>query len=355
MRGRGPVRLLSMDFQPNLIRFPTSSTESAKFSSVFPRLAVGMVLSALVLKSDGDQAVVRMRGMDINAQSRVPLRANQPVTLVVTELSREQVTFRVVSEAPPGGVTSFTEQDLRPFLAEASLPADRDGFAAVRALILHGKALSPSNLTALVTAARAIGSFTQPSLDSIIFLQDRGLPVTPRTVELAGIVLTGRADPSAALAELEALSASVQAPDEREDAAAEPRGAAQSGRSDARPAVANRAPAAAAQPARDAGSPTPATSLPRDVAVALRRLVELFPRLDVRGTATPAVARRPDAPESSSQTASGDSARRSAAEPRVLARSGPTVDRSQSGQAPTSSSAQTAAPSSAPSGADASR
>ena len=76
-----------MEFLPNLIKLPATVSDTARLSSVFPRLKVGMVLTALVLKSDGEQAVIRMRGMDVNAQSQVPLRPNQQVTLLVSELA----------------------------------------------------------------------------------------------------------------------------------------------------------------------------------------------------------------------------------------------------------------------------
>ena len=104
-----------MEFLPNLIKLPATVSETARLSSVFPRLKVGMVLTALVLESDGEQAVIRMRGMDVNAQSQVPLRPNQQVTLLVSELGREQVVLRVVPEAVPGGMTSLTDMNAEQF------------------------------------------------------------------------------------------------------------------------------------------------------------------------------------------------------------------------------------------------
>ena len=67
------------------------------------------------------------------------------------------MVLRVVPEAATGGMTSLTDQDLRPFLDQASIPVHSEGFAAGRALVLHGKALKSANLTELVAAAGAGG------------------------------------------------------------------------------------------------------------------------------------------------------------------------------------------------------
>ena len=270
-----------MEFLPNLIKLPATVSDTARLSSVFPRLKVGMVLTALVLKSDGEQAVIRMRGMDVNAQSQVPLRPNQQVTLLVSELGREQVVLRVLPEAVPGGMTSLTDQDLRPFLVQASLPVDSEGFAAVRALILHGKALNPANVTELVAAARSAGSFEPPTLDAILFLQDRSLPVTARTIELAQIILTSGAHAAPALAELENLARTASASGSARGQASGPGTDTETG------AATNRQPnTASAERSGSEGLRQSVRSLvqalPPSALDALQRLVELFPRIDLR-------------------------------------------------------------------------
>ena len=182
-------------------------------------------------------------------------------------------------------MTSLTDQDLRPFLVQASLPVDSEGFAAVRALILHGKALNPANVTELVAAARSAGSFEPPTLDAILFLQDRSLPVTARTIELAQIILTSGAPCGAhaapALAELENLARTASASGSARGQASGPGTDTETG------AATNRQPnTASAERSGSEGLRQSVRSLvqalPPSALDALQRLVELFPRIDLR-------------------------------------------------------------------------
>lgn len=267
-----------MDPLPNLIRLPSITADAAGLSTVFPRLHVGMVLTALVLAADGEDAVIRFRGMDVNAKAQLPLRAGERITLVVSELSGERVVLRATAEEAQPGASSITDEDLGQILTRAALPRNKEGLAAVRALMLNGKALTAENIGRLVTAARSLGDFSQPALDAIIFLTDRDLPVSAGTVKQASAVLRGVPHPAQSLAELEFLvegkSGIPPAPPQRSQRTSTEGG--------------DRAAPAASPPAQ------PASHLPPAVVRSLQKLLDLFPRLEL-GPATPANGPEPGA------------------------------------------------------------
>ena len=234
----------------------TAAGNSARLSAVVPRLAEGMILSAVVLTSEGGEVTIRFRGMDVNAQAQVPLQAGERIALVVSELSPRRIVFRVAQDnVMPPDMTSLTDKDLEPLLQKASLPVNPENLASVRALILNGQPLNPENIARLVSGARAAGGFSPANLDAVIFLQARDLPVTPTSVALAASILAGAENPAELLGRLESM---------------------------VRPGAAPAAP-----PPAGTGAPA---QLPPRVARALDQLVRIFPRLD------PGTARGPSVP-----------------------------------------------------------
>ena len=110
-----------MDFQPVNLPSITAAGDVARLSTVIPRLAEGMVLSAVVLRAEGGEVTVRFRGMDVTAQAQVQLQAGERISLVVSELAPQRIVFRVAgANIMPPEMTSLTNADLEPLLRQAS-------------------------------------------------------------------------------------------------------------------------------------------------------------------------------------------------------------------------------------------
>ena len=156
-------------------------------------LRVGQRLLAEVISVNGQSGRVlfSMAGRRFTAQAPLPLAAGEVLQVAVAEVSAESLVLRLVpGDAGTAASAGSGSPVLNPaaILADLALPATPELTAAVEALLERGRPLTRADLLA-VRAAVAGQPSPVESARAAVYLQQLGLPLTPRALQLARSVL----------------------------------------------------------------------------------------------------------------------------------------------------------------------
>lgn len=148
-------------------------------------------ITAQVLEVRGVEATLAIEGTPVvakmpSAQQAVDLLQKGSAQFVITQLSREGITLRLIQqEQQSTSSTIIQPRDLASRLLEAlGLAKSPETMMLSQAALKQGVLITPETLSELETALQQLGAWGEEEADLAMALKASGLPVTPGSIQM---------------------------------------------------------------------------------------------------------------------------------------------------------------------------
>lgn len=181
----------SLSSAPQLIKVALTG-QSPGDSPLTLRIGQQVVVDVLWSDPNTGRALLSLAGRHLEAQVPLGMRGGETARLVVAGVERDRLHLRVVpkpSSALAGSRNTSVALDVAAVLQEVDLPDSAPFRASVLALIESGQPVNRKSVVAVRSVIVAAEGSPEANARAVVRLQHLGIPVTPRSLELARAAL----------------------------------------------------------------------------------------------------------------------------------------------------------------------